>query len=295
MIMFEINVTESCPFTCHNCISSIHKPPKEKMFTLLDKLHDRGIHDFWLWLTGGEPFLALEKLNRYLSYQEKSSIVTTGLVNASIIPDLLEAHKELRMNITVLGSKEYESSFRQSKMNITDDDYSRNYLRRVKDKHRINIVCVLYKDSIASGDVYTNVKYIADTFSDFNITLMWDRFEIFDHEDIKGVYDFVEFLKKNNRSLVMNAMPIRAMSPSIFVNGDRLKVSSSNSFHTFDIEDCINDINGFFHTVATGFNLHSKDAMIKCPVYKLYPGCGGPDCRYGHKEDCENYWGQFIL
>ena len=288
MVMFEVNVTNACPYKCNNCIASTFLPPEEDFFNFLEELK-KETSDIFIWLTGGEPMLFPDKVERFLKTGFQCQMVTTGLNNTDKLEYLLDRYPTFKVNISISGDPKYEATHRAHDIDYEAHRNTVNKLNRFGD--RVMLVSVIFRNAVDGKIVDENLDYIYNTFPNFKHTLMWDRFDSFSEKEIAQVKTKIDSFA----NMRIYPFPVRKMYPTLFVDGENFRVFYKYKPQFIKIKDCLSDPLGVLHTVETGFNISTIDTKQKCNVYKFYPGCGGPECRYGYNENCEEYWSQFIL
>ena len=289
--MFEINVTQDCPFTCPNCIRSDLKPPEDIFKAYIKKLVAVKT-DMYLWLTGGEPMLYPDRVEEYLDISPACSMVTTGLVNINELIRLLKKYPQFRCNISVSGLDEYETTIRGVGCRGKDVASLRDNLVSLSEfGKRIHIVSVVYKGALETGEVFKNLEYVYTKYSMFERSVLWDRFADFTVSDITRIRDFLVNIKKEPISCFSK----RTLCPAIFVDGKFFRIYEKKSPSFIEIEKCLDDPLGIIASASTLHNIGTINTQQGCDVYKYYPGCGGPECRFGYVPDCKRYWSQFIV
>jgi sulfatase maturation enzyme AslB (radical SAM superfamily) len=289
MVMLEVNVTKACPYECVNCIASTAEEPEEVFFEYLTKLIPEK-KDIFIWLTGGEPMLFPDKVERYLKTGIYCHMVTTGLHNMDKLEYFLETYPTFRVNISVAGNIEYEDNHRKTKSSVDGQREAIHKLSRFKD--RIMLVSVIFRDAVEGKLIDKNLDYLYTTFPQFRHVMMWDRFDLFPEEELLAMKATTELYSSITE---IYCFPIRKMFPTLFVDGNNFRTYTKYSMGFVKIADCLADPLGIVETIQTNFNIGTIDTKQKCNVYKFFPGCGGPECRYGHNDSCEKYWSQFIV
>lgn len=287
MIQFELNITNSCPAKCYDCIMSYYQPPDDIIIDVISEA--KRYEDVFVWATGGEPLLQPNFLEKLLQTGVTTQIVTMGVYNEDKILELVHKYPNIqKVNVSVIGTPEFEKEFRK-----IDRNWKREWVREM-DKYKLNIIFVTFKDEITSGRAYKNIDYVFENFHYFPICVLYDRCDRFEPGQLE---EFGTYLKKKSEEYNTPVMifPVRKMWPTIFVSGEKLHFYYGKCLSTITSKEALKDVPGFLNTVVSGHTLNSFDSMIKCDVYKKYKGCGGPACRYGYIKECRDFWHQFIL
>lgn len=287
MIQFEINITDTCPAKCHDCIMSEYKSPDSSIIELLNKTKE--ITNMLVWATGGEPLLRPDLVESILKTGVDVQIVTTGVFNEDKLVNLMKSYSNARrVNVSILGDPEFERGFKK-----IEGDFERKWLWSLN-RNKVNIIFVVYRNELKDSKVFDNLRYVFENYGYFNICLLYDRCDRFTKEELIEIGLFVKNLSVRHGVEVM-VFPERLVWPTIFVSGKELKYYFGRCLSSIPIKTVLEDTEGFIDTVVSGYTLNKLDSLRNCSVYSQYKGCGGPGCRYGYIKECEDFWSQFII
>lgn len=294
MIQFEVNMANTCPMQCHNCLMSKYRPAQDIMAEVIAAV-DKEFPVF-TWITGGEPSLFPDKIELYLKNGNICQMPSAGVYNEDQLVGLLEKYPNFRrINVSILGTQEYEKEFRK-----VDKNYKRNWMWKVG-RDRLMIMFVIFKESVDKEQIYKNIDYVFKHYHYFPIMIYYDRYsehdpsgiDAFDQEEL---IEYGHYIK--DKQLYYNCevqiYPVRVLRPTVFASGSNLMFYHGKISHSIPAEEVLKDPAGFVHTLMSSHYLNSIDTSKNCDVHKQYQ-CGGPFCRLGYKQDCRNYWSQFII
>lgn len=119
----EMELTEQCNLKCKFCYSSQNPLISEKVFDVIERLHEMGVLE--IILTGGEPIshpLFLEILNKCCEYFDKVMIQTNGTLIDAEMAKSLKSAGVYGVNVSLHGNKELHE-----KLTLVDGSYIQAY------------------------------------------------------------------------------------------------------------------------------------------------------------------------